>query len=296
MSLESVSRSMRLTFVATAEAVVSCGATPVFVEVNARTYCLDPDHAATLVTPRTRAIIPVHLYGQAADMSGIAALAEQQRLTVIEDCAQAHGATHHGQKVGTWGRMAGFSFFPGKNIGAFGDAGAVLTKDAATADRIRMLANHGRTDKYLHQIVGVNSRLDGLQGAVLQVKLRHIDKIIAGRRRVAAAYRSNLANLSDRITFPHEDPNGTHVYHLFVIQVAERDKLLKHLNSHGIQAGVHYPWACHEQPAFKNADVTLPVTERLTKRILSLPIFPEMTEEEIGYVCEKVREFFAFAG
>ena len=282
-----------LTFFASAEAVSAVGATPVFAEVDPKTYGLDIGHAQTLRTAKTKAVLAVHLYGQAINLRQLSAWTQAEGLYLIEDCAQAVGARYDGQLVGTVGDVGCFSFFPSKNLGAWGDGGAVITRHSNLAERIRSLANHGRSAKYRHQEIGVNSRLDAIQGAVLQVKLRHLDEIIAGRRRAAAAYRQGLADLSDRLTLPFEDPNGLHVYHLFVIQTDRRDALQQFLNQRGIEATVHYPLACHAQPAYTERKISLPHTEALTQRVLSLPLFPEITDAEIAYVCEAVHEFYA---
>ena len=280
-----------MTFVASAEPIVLLGARPVFVEIDPQTYTLDLADAERKCTAKTKVILPVHLYGQSADMSAVLNLAKAKQLKVLEDCAQSHGALHRGQQTGSWGDLSTFSFYPGKNIGAFGDGGAILCKDQALAQRIRMYANHGRSGKYDHTFVGINSRLDGLQGAILAVKLKHIAEIIAGRRRVAALYRKELAVVS-QLTLPYEDPAGLHVYHLFVLQTEKRDALLKHLNEQGIGAGVHYPAGCHEQPAFAAYKTPLLHTEALSRRALSLPIFPELSDDEARSICACVRQFF----
>lgn len=287
-----------LTFFASAEAISAVGARPIFAEVDTRTYCLDLNHAQSLLSQKTKAIVCVHLYGQAAALSAISNFAETHRIFLIEDCAQAVGAEHQGQKVGTWGDVGCFSFFPSKNLGAWGDAGAVLTQNGDLAQRIRMLANHGRSDKYRHEVVGVNSRLDALQGAILRVKLRHLREIIASRRRVAAAYRRHLAALAkaDCLTLPYEDADGSHVYHQFVIQTEARDPLHRYLWDHGIESAIHYPQGCHAQPAYAEAHVSLPRTDALTQRILSLPLFPEMTADEIAYVAKVAQTYYRSHG
>jgi dTDP-4-amino-4,6-dideoxygalactose transaminase len=274
------------TFIATAEAVCHCGATPVFVDIEPETYCIDPALIEAAITPRTKAIIPVHLYGQAADMDAIMPIAERHGLTVVEDCAQSHGAKCGDRTTGTAGAFGCFSFFPGKNLGAYGDGGMVTTNDGAAARRIRLLANHGREAKYEHEIIGYNYRLDALQAAVLRVKLRHLPEWNEARRHAAHRYSELLRGL------PVETPieKRGHVYHLYVIQCENRDGLAKALQAAGVATGVHYPLPLHMQPCFSHlpggGPGNLPVTERTARRILSLPIYPEVTESQQRRVVE----------
>jgi dTDP-4-amino-4,6-dideoxygalactose transaminase len=274
------------TFIATAEAVGQTGARPVFVDVDDEALLIDPALVEAAVTPRTKAILVVHLYGCPVDMEAIGAIAAKHGLKVIEDAAQAHGALRNGRRVGTLGHAATFSFYPGKNLGAYGDAGAIVTNDEALATRVRMIANHGRLDKYLHEMEGVNSRLDGLQAAILAAKLPHLNGWSQARREVAAQYRSILAPKGVRIV--GELPGSESVYHLFVVRVAQRDRVMEALKAAGIDAGVHYPVPLHEQPAYRHLDMKpgdLPVTSRAAKEILSLPIYPEIGRERIERVC-----------
>jgi len=275
------------TFIATAEAISLTGADPVFVDVDDATMLIDPDAIEAAVTPRTRAIVPVHLYGQPCDMDRIMDIARRHGLKVVEDAAQAHGARWKGRPIGTFGDAATFSFYPGKNLGAYGDGGAVVSNDAAFIERVRMLANHGRLEKYTHQIEGVNSRLDTLQAAVLRVKLRHLDGWNAARRRWAAAYDERLRGIGG-LRLPTVGTDAESVFHLYVIRVPRRDELLDALKRAGISGGVHYPLPLHRQPAFERraaAKVSLPVTEAAAERILSLPLYPELDEATIDRVC-----------
>jgi len=283
------------TFIATSEAISTAGYRPVFVDVDADTGLMDLAKTAAAIGPATRALMPVHLYGQMVAMDRLMALADKHGLKVIEDAAQAHGATWQGKGPGQWGHAACFSFYPGKNLGAWGDGGAVFTRDAGLAARIRKRANHGRQDKYLHEFEGVNSRLDGLQAAILRVKLRHLAQGNAARRRAAAWYDGFLAG-NNRVKLPHTQPDAAHVFHLYVIQLDARDRVMKALNEHGIGAGVHYPVPLHEQPAYKRLGLSpesLPVTSRVARHVLSLPIFPEITRDQVEYVARAVNELTA---
>lgn len=277
------------TFVATAAAVVLAGATPRFVDVDPETLLLRADIAEAAITPRTAAIIAVHLYGQPVDMDALGAVAEHAGLLLLEDAAQAHGATWHGRRAGSLGRAGCFSFYPGKNLGAFGDAGAVTTDDAALADRIRSLGNHGRatTSKYLHDRVGTNSRLDGLQAAVLSVKLRRLDAWTQDRRRAMATYRDCLTG--GRVRPVALAAGADSANHLGVVRVPHRDAVRQALERHGIATGIHYPIACHRQDAFAAfAGGSLPVAEQAADEVLSLPLFPHITRDQIERVCAAV--------
>ena len=275
------------TFIATAEAVCHVGATPVFCDIDPDTYTLDPKDAERRITPRTRAIIPVHIYGTPADMDAILDLARTHDLVVIEDCAQAHLATYKGRMVGSIGHAGSFSFFPGKNLGALGDAGAVATADAQLAERIRKLADHGRLSKYEHDIVGYNQRLDGLQAALLSVKLPHLRAWTERRRRVAAYYDSRLKPAGVKVIAAPEGAES--VYHLYVIEVDDQQKTAAALAALGVETGVHYPCPLHQQPAFRYlGGEALPNAERAARRILSLPICGEITDDEAEYACDQV--------
>ncbi len=278
------------TFIATAEAVCHVGATPVFADIEPGSYTLDPEAAAQAVTPRTRAIIPVHLYGTPARMDALSALAERHGLHLVEDCAQAHLAAFQGRSVGGLGAAGSFSFFPGKNLGALGDAGAVTTGDAVLAEAVRCLADHGRLSKYEHSRVGYNHRMDGLQAAVLSVKLPHLAEATRRRQKAAAHYDQALKPRGFKVIEP--PPGATAcVYHLYVAEVADRDRVQAELAAAGIETGVHYPLPLHLQPAFAHLGGRkgqFPVTERAAVQVLSLPICGEITADKLAYVCERL--------
>ncbi len=284
------------TFVATSEAVTMTGAKVVFCDVDPRTYNLDVTRLPVLVNNRTRAILPVHLYGQPADMQPILGLAGAKDLIVIEDAAQAHGAEYRGIRAGTIGHAGCFSFYPGKNLGAYGDAGAVVSNDEAFAAKVRMTANHGRAKKYDHLFEAVNSRLDAVQAAVLKTKLRHLETWTEERRANASLYNELLDGTP--VATPHELPNVRAVYHLYVIRVPDgkRDALRSHLADNGIATGVHYPIALPNLQAYSylgHREEDFPVATRLSKEILSLPMFPELTRSQVEYVAENIRRFLA---
>ncbi|HEX8422806.1 MAG TPA: DegT/DnrJ/EryC1/StrS family aminotransferase, partial [Pyrinomonadaceae bacterium] len=285
------------TFFATAEAVSTAGATPVFVDADPVSYTIDVKRIEAAITERTRAIIPVHLYGQAADLDAVFEIAGRHDLAVIEDAAQAHGALYKDRRVGARGRANCFSFYPGKNLGAYGEGGAVVTDDAEVARRVRLLRDHGSEQKYRHEIIGYNFRLEGIQGAVLNVKLKYLDGWNDLRRAHAARYHELLADAvrdGGALVLPQELPYARHIYHLYVVQSEERDALQKHLSAAEIQTGIHYPVPVHLQPAYaslghKAGD--FPEAERQAARILSLPMFPELSEAQIARVAESVRAF-----
>lgn len=278
------------TFIATSESISMAGYKPVFVDVRPDTLLMDPAKVEAAITPRTRAIVPVHLYGQMVEMDKIMDIARRHNLKVMEDAAQAHGATWQGKGPGGWGDAATFSFYPGKNLGAWGDAGAVYSRDAELIKRITMRANHGRIGKYEHEFEGSSSRLDGLQAAVLRVKLRHLAQWNEERRQVAAWY-NDLLGKSPKITLPVILPGAQHVFHLYVIQADNRNEILAALKVADIEGGVHYPLPLHEQPAYCHLGYTpdsLPVTHRIASRILSLPVYPEMTRAQVEIVASVV--------
>lgn len=280
------------TFIATAEAITAAGYKPVLVEIDPATYLMDIAAMEAAIGPETRAIVPVHLYGQMVEMDRVMEVAKRHGLTVVEDAAQAHGASWKGDRPGTHSDAACFSFYPGKNLGAWGDAGAIFTKNESLAERISAHANHGRQDKYLHQFEGVNSRLDGLQAAILRVKLRHIDDWNAARRKIAGWYDELLAG-NNAIKLPHTHLDAEHVYHLYVVQVDDRERVRKHMSDNNIGVGVHYPVPLHEQPALEYLGLAaedLEETSRASKTILSLPIFPEMTREQAERVAATLIE------
>ncbi|MBI3959609.1 MAG: DegT/DnrJ/EryC1/StrS family aminotransferase [Chloroflexi bacterium] len=276
------------TAVATAAAIVLSGATPVFVDIDPTTYTLDPAQLAAAITPRTKAVVPVHLYGHPADLDGIFPIARDAGLRVIEDCAQAHGAEWQGQRAGSFGDLACFSFYPTKNLGALGDGGAVVSNDPALLERVRLLREYGwpPQNRYVSEIEGVNSRLDEMQAAILRVKLAHLDGWNAHRRALAAVY---AAGLPDSVIKPVEQPGCRHVYHLYVIRSAERDSLREKLRAVGVATGIHYPLPIHRQTAYRHlSPVTLPVTEQAAGEILSLPMHSTLTVEQIEQVCAAI--------
>lgn len=276
------------TFIATAAAVVRAGAAPRFADISDDTLLMTPGTLTEAITPQTRAVIVVHLFGQVPDMPGILALAGNAGIPVIEDAAQAHGAEWDGQRAGAFGEAACFSFYPGKNLGAFGDAGAVVTSRPELADRVRTLANHGRsagTSHYQHEYVGTNSRLDALQAIVLSGKLAQLDTWTQRRIELASRYRALLGGTELKLT--SVAPLARHVYHLFPVRVADRDGVRAELARCGIQTGVHYPVPCHRQPPLQRfADRPLPVAEQAAGQLLSLPMFPHLTDGQVNYVCE----------
>ncbi len=281
------------TFMATCEAISYAGAVPVFVDIDERTYNIDVTKIKRAITPKTKAIIPVHLYGQPADLDPILEIADTHGLVTIEDAAQAHGAVYKERRVGGFGRVGCFSFYPGKNLGAYGEGGALVTNDESVYRAARMLRDHGQRQRYHHDAVGYNYRMDGIQGAVLRVKLRYLDRWIEARRRLAHMYSDLLAGTG--VVLPYESPHSSGVYHLYVIRTAERDLLRGQLSESGIQTGLHYPVPCHLQKAYADLgykEGDLPVTEVCARELLSLPLFAELTEEEVRKVAEKVKALY----
>ena len=280
------------TFVATAEGISIIGARPVLVDIDPRTYNLDPRAVERAITPRTRAIIPVHLYGQPAEMDAILEIARKHNVCVIEDAAQAHGAEYRGKRAGTMGDVACFSFFPSKNLGAYGDAGALITNDDELAARARLLRDHGRRDKYEHLIVGYGYRLDALQAAILGAKLPHLDAWNVRRRAIADYYTELLSNTE--IVPPYAPSHITPVYHIYAVRAKNRDGLRAHLKSRGIETGIHYPISLHLQPVYANlgyARGDFPHAEQVANEELSLPMYPELTDAQVEMIAQTVREF-----
>ena len=277
------------TFIATAEAICALGAIPVFVDIDPSTYVITPEQIERKITKRTKALLPVHLYGQPTDMEAIGAIAKQHRLLLLEDCAQATGAAWQGRKVGTFGIAGCFSFYPTKNLGAYGDGGIVITNDAQVADRLRKLRMHGG-DKYDHQVQGRNSRLDELQAVVLRIKLPHLDAWNESRRRWAQRYTELFQAAGEpSITLPVEIPNSRHVFHLYVVRVPQRAAVREALAKEGIVTGMHYPIPLHLEAVYKNLGYcsgALPEAERAAAETLTVPMFPELTEAEIARVVE----------
>lgn len=274
------------TFAASGNAIRNVGATPVFVDIEPDAYTMDPGALESAISERTRAVMPVHIYGTPCDMTAILAIAARRQLAVVEDAAQAHGARWAGRQVGGFGRAATFSYYPGKNLGAYGDAGAVTTNDAGVAERVRKLRDHGRLSKYVHDIVGYNHRMDGLQGAVLSVKLRHLSGWNDRRRAAAARYDAALHPRGFKTVRPAAA--ATPVYHLYVVETSNRDAVQRALAEQGIATGVHYPVPLHKQEAFApwSQGTVLPVTERIAERIVSLPICADITDQEQDRVIE----------
>jgi dTDP-4-amino-4,6-dideoxygalactose transaminase len=278
------------TFIATVLSIVAVGAKPVLVDMDPRTHNIDPKAIEAAITSRTRALMPVHLYGQPADLDPILTIAKRLNLFVIEDAAQAHGARYHGKRIGGFGDAAAFSFYPGKNLGAYGDGGAVATNDEKTAEKLRQLRNYGQKAKYYHEVMGTNSRLDTIQAAVLRVKLGYLDQWNAGRRKHASVYRNGLSSLP--VCLVNTLPDVEHVHHLYVVEVEDRSRVQAELHERGISTGIHYPIPVHLQQASASLGYkpgSFPHTERAAERILSLPMYAEMTEEQVEYVIEALR-------
>lgn len=280
------------TFIATVSAIAFTGALPVLVDIDPQTYNIAVSNIEPLITPHTRAIIPVHLYGQPADMDPIMEIARKHNLIIVEDACQAHGALYKGQTVGSIGNIGCFSFYPAKNLGAFGDGGMLVTNDKEIADRVRMLRNYGQQEKYKHLFIAYNRRLDTLQAAVLRVKLKYLENWNEARRRHAGLYAKLLSN--NNLSLPLETKYARHVYHLYVVRTAKRDALQKHLKNNGIATGVHYPIPVHTQQAYQYLGYhkgDFPISEAYAEQILSLPMYPELTEEQIEYVAKVIKEF-----
>ncbi len=281
------------TFIATVAAIIHAGARPVLVDVDPESRNLDPILLRMALSPKTKVIIPVHLYGQTADMDPILKIAKTHGVAVLEDCAQAHGARYCGRTAGSMGRLGAFSFYPGKNLGAYGEGGAIVTSEESLTRKLRMLRDHGSDRKYYHDMVGYNARMEGIQGAVLGVKLRHLDTWNKERNRVASTYNQLLKDCPVKTPSLRDDYGQ--VFHLYVIETEKRDKLQAYLKEQGIVTLIHYPVPNHLQKAldylgYRKGD--FPVTEKLANEILSLPIYPEMTEQQVGFVAEKIKRFF----
>lgn len=286
------------TFFATAGCIVRLGAKPVFVDIDPTTYNIDPARIEAQITPRTRAILPVHLFGQMADMAPIMAVAARHNLPVIEDAAQAIGSEYQGQRAGSLGTLACFSFFPSKNLGGFGDGGMVTTNDAALAERVSILSKHGSQPKYYHKFVGGNFRLDALQAAVLRVKLPYLDEWTAARQRNAATYRQlfNEAGLHEQIGLPSEAPNVRHIYNQFIIRSARRDDLMAHLKAHKIGTEIYYPVPMHLQECFADLGYKagdFPHSEAAANETLAIPIYPELTDAMLETVVATIAGFYS---
>lgn len=277
------------TFAATVATIHYCGATPVFADIDPVSFNLDPSRIAAAITEKTKAILPVHLYGHPAEMDSINAVARAHRIVVIEDAAQAHGAEYRGRRAGSLADIACFSFYPTKNLGAFGEAGAVVTADPEYARRIRLLRNWGQTRRYEHAMRGYNYRMEGMQGAILRVKLRHIEAWTEARRALAGVYTDLLKDAG--VVTPMAQPHVRHVYHAYTIRTANRDAMVERLSAAGIQTGVHYPIPAHLQPAYRDGrypEGSLPEAEQAAREVVSLPIYPELRREQVEEVCESL--------
>lgn len=272
----------------TASGISLAGATPIFVDIDPQCYTLDPQKIEAAITPRTKAIVPVHLYGQSADLQTIKLIAQKHHLYLIEDCAQAHGTLHQNKHVGTWGDVGCFSFYPSKNLGAFGDGGMVITNQPDVAQNLKMLRNYGALTRDVHKNQGTNSRLDEIQAAILNAKLHFLDRHNKRRQEIAQYYRSHISHTD--IHHPTEQNWGNHTYHLYVIQTPHRDRLQQHLQECGIETKIHYPTPVHKQPAYQSTQ-TLPITEQTASHILSLPIYPELTDPEIEHIIQAANSF-----
>ena len=276
------------TFIATAEAICYVGATPVFVDIDEKTFNMDLDATEAAITDKTRAIIPVHIFGQPVDMARVMQLADKHNLLVVEDCAQSYGADLNGKMTGTFGVAGCHSFFPSKNLGCYGDGGMITTEDNDVAERLRILRNHGSFERYHHNIIGFNSRLDELQAVILRTKLKHIEEFNAERRR-AAHYMSE--QLADLVTPPHEDKIGTHVYHQYVTLTDKRDAIMKKLTDNEIACAIYYPIPLHKQPVFAEQckSLSLPISERVAEQCMALPIHPELTNQQIDQIVSVIK-------
>lgn len=282
------------TFVATAEAISFTGASPVFVDIDPDTCNMDPARLASAITPRTKAIIPVHLFGQPADMDPILEIAKTHNLHVVEDACQAHGALYKGRKAGSMGIAGCFSFYPGKNLGAYGEAGAVVTGDGELAKKIRVLRDHGQPQKYHHDVIGWNGRMDGFQGAVLSVKLKYLEKWNEARRAHAKQYDRLLAGVNG-IRIPVEKDYARHIYHIYALRDTKRDVLMTYLGEKGVATGIHYPVPVHRTVAYEYLDLkqgSFPLAERAASEFVSLPMYPELGDDQIAYVCDCIKAFY----
>jgi dTDP-4-amino-4,6-dideoxygalactose transaminase len=283
------------TFVATVAAIMYLGAKPVLVDIDADSYTLDPAGLEAAITKRTKAIMPVHLYGQPADMDPILEIARRHDLIVVEDAAQAHGAEYKGQRCGSLGDMAGFSFYPGKNLGAYGEGGAITTSDDGFARKLRMLRDWGQETKYHHELLGHNARLEGIQGAILRVKMRHIEAWTEQRRSIAARYEGHLGGLAN-VRIPKTYPDRRHVFHIYAVRVRDRDGFMRSMADEGVGTAIHYPFAVHTLEGYRSLGYVagdFPVAEQVAAEVVSIPMFPEMTDEMVEAVIAAVCKYDA---
>lgn len=283
------------TFFATPQAVSLVGATPVFVDCEEDYYNIDPEKIEKAITTNTKALFAVHLYGQPAQMNLIKEITEKHGIYLLEDCAQAHLASYEGKPVGNIGLAGCFSFYPGKNLGAYGEGGAIITHDDNLASKLKLIRSHGSEQKYYHEIIGHNFRMEGLQGAILNVKLKYLQEWTETRIKNSRIYREFLNNVED-IILPKELPNAKHVYHCYVIRTSKRNELIKFLSDQGISTGIHYPIPCHLQKAYSSLNIqkgSMPVSEKIAEEILSLPMSEQLQEPEIEFICKKIKAFFS---
>ncbi len=285
------------TFIATSEGISLCNAKPVFVDNDERTYNIDVNKIEAAITPKTKAIIPVHLYGQPAEIDAILEIAKKHNLYVVEDCSQAHLSTYKGKKTGGFGNIGTFSFYPGKNLGAYGEAGGVVTNDSTLYDFMYKYRQHGSTEKYVHEMEGHNYRLEEIQAGVLNVKMKYIQKWTDMRRKNAKLYTETFASLGiEEVITPWHPEYVNPVYHLYIIRVKDREKLSGYLNKNGVQTGLHYPLPLHMQKAYaylNHKPEDFPVAAKYAKEILSIPMYPEMTDEMINFVCSSIKKFYS---
>jgi len=282
------------TFVATVLSISYVGAKPVLVDIDPKTYNIDLNKIEEKVTPNTKAIIPVHLYGRPVDMEKLITIADKYNLKIIEDACQAHGAVFNGKKVGTFGIMGCFSFYPGKNLGAYGDGGAIVTSDKDLYEKLKMMRNYGSPKKYHHDFIGYNSRLDTIQAVILNIKLKYLNNWNHKRLVNAEVYNKKLKGIGD-LVLPYIDKTGLHVFHLYVVRTKKRDELLKYLNDNGVQASIHYPIPIYSLDAYSHLGLKkdgFPVAEQFSKEILSLPMFPELTENQISRIADLMKKFY----
>lgn len=283
------------TFIATAEAISFTGAVPVFVDIDKKTYTMDPAKIEAAITVKTKAIIPVQLFGQMSDMDPIIKIAEKHNLIIIEDACQAHGAEYKGKKAGSIGAMGAFSFYPGKNLGAYGEGGAITTNDKDFAEKCKILRDHGQSKKYYHSVIGWNARLDGIQGAILSAKLKHLPQWNTHRREIAGLYKELLKDVNE-IVLPYEADYGKAVYHIFAIMVENRDQFIADLKEKEVYCGIHYPVPLHKQEAYSKFDcakMNFPVAEECASKYVSLPIGEHLENEQIQYVKKVITEYFS---
>lgn len=280
-------------FIASSSVISFAGALPVWVDCDLKTYDINPSQIEKKITKKTKAIMPVHLYGQVAEMDTIVKIAKKYKLFIVEDACQAHGAEYKGRKAGSFGDFAAFSFYPAKNLGAYGDGGALVTNSKKIYERVKMMRNYGQSKKYHHDFLAWNRRLDTLQAAILRVKLKYLNKWNKQRQKNAQLYQEYLINLP--VTLPFREPHNEHVYHLYIITTKKRDGLQRYLKTKGIETGIHYPIPIHNQKAYRNLNTrgeSFPMAKKFSQETLSLPMYPELKQSEIKYICREIKNFF----